>query len=140
MVKNYLVSAIRNFRRNSFFSSLNIIGLAVGIASALLILQYVQYENSYDRFNSNADRIYRIQYNNYQNGKLTFECAAAVPAVGPALKNNFPEIEYFVRMLPTDGVITYISPDRGELSFMEERIQFVDESIFDIYDFELIMG
>ena len=140
MVKNYLISAIRNFRRNSFFSTLNIIGLAVGIASALLILQYVQYEKSFDRFHSKAEDIYRIQYNNYQNGKLTFECAAAVPAVGPALKNNFPEILEFVRIMPANSVISYQDPVLGLRSFRENRIQIADESVFKIFDINLIKG
>lgn len=140
MLKNYLISALRNFRRHSFFSVLNIAGLSLGIASALLILQYVQYEESYDRFHSQAEDIYRIQYNSFQNGELSFECASAVPAVGPALLENFPEVKSFVRMLPTSGVITYLSPTRGEVSFREKKIQLVDAAIFDVFDFTLIKG
>ena len=78
MISNYLKSALRNFLRHKSFTALNIIGLSLGIASSLLILQYVKYERSFDTFHSKANDIYRIQYNGYQSGKLRFECAAAV--------------------------------------------------------------
>jgi len=98
MFANYIKSTLRNFSKNKFFTFLNIAGLALGMASCILILQYVKYERSYDTFHENSDRIYRIQYNNIQNGITTFECAAAVPAVGPELRDNFPEILRFTRL------------------------------------------
>jgi len=67
------------------------------MASCLLILQYVYYELSYDTFHRKAENIYRIQYNDYQNEKITFVCAATVPAVGAAMKDNFAEILKFTR-------------------------------------------
>ncbi len=103
MIRNYLKSALRNFLRHKSFTLLNVIGLSLGIAASLLILQYVKYERSFDKFHSKASDIYRIQYNGWQNGKLRFECAAAVPAVGPALKNNFPEVKQFTRLYPVSG-------------------------------------
>ena len=93
MLTNYFKIAFRSFTKHKTFTLLNILGLALGMAASLLILQYVKYESSYDSFHSNAQRIYRIQYNQYQNGNLTFECAAAVPAVGPALNDNFEEVK-----------------------------------------------
>ncbi len=140
MIKNYLKSALRNFLRHKSFTLLNVIGLSLGIAASLLILQYVKYERSFDRFHSKAEDIYRIQYNGYQNGKLRFECAAAVPAVGPALKNNFPEVKQFTRLYPVNGVVTYESPDRGLISFREEKMQNADPAIFEVFDFNLIKG
>ncbi len=100
MIKNYLTSALRNFLRHKSFTALNVIGLSLGMAASLLILQYVKYERSFDAFHSKANDVYRIQYNGWQSGKLRFECAAAVPAAGPALKNNFPEVKQFTRALP----------------------------------------
>jgi len=98
MIKNYLKTAWRNFFKHKSFTFLNVIGLSLGMVASLLILQYVKYERSYDTFHSKAEDIYRVQYNGWQNGKLRFECAAAVPAVGPALKNNFPEVKRFTRL------------------------------------------
>jgi putative ABC transport system permease protein len=110
------------------------------MVASLLILQYVKYERSYDTFHSKAEEIYRIQYNGYQNGKLRFECAAAVPAVGPALKNNFPEVKRFTRLFPVSGIVSYESPEHGLISFLEEKMQIVDSSVFEIFDFKLLKG
>lgn len=141
MIKSYFLSALRNFYKNKGFSFLNVLGLGLGIASSLLIIQYVQYERSYDSFNSKSERIYRIQYNSYQNGEVNFKCAAAVPAAGPAMKENFNEVEEFVRMLPTGAVISYQHPVQGIMSFREENnVQVTESSIFNIFDVEFISG
>jgi putative ABC transport system permease protein len=140
MVRNYLITAFRSFLRHRSFTVLNIIGLTLGMVASLLILQYVKYERSFDTFHSKASDIYRVQYNQWQNGKLRFECAAAVPAVGPALKNNFPEVKRFTRLFPVSGVITYDSPERGQISFLEQKMQITDSSVFAIFDFKLLKG
>ena len=80
MIKNYLVIALRSFLKHKSFTLLNVIGLSLGMVASLLILQYVKYERSYDAFNNQAADIYRVNYAQYQNGKLRFDCAAAVPA------------------------------------------------------------
>ena len=119
---------------------INILSLAIGMASCLLILQYVYYELSYDTFHSKAENIYRIQYNGYQNGKITFECAAAVPAVGPAMKDNFAEILEFTRLFPISEVMSYESPEYGLIAFREEKMQITDPAVFRVFDFGLIAG
>ncbi|MEJ1240631.1 ABC transporter permease [Chryseolinea sp. T2] len=139
MIKNYLLTAFRSFFKNRSFTILNVLGLSIGIVASLLILQYVKYERSYDAFHTKANDIYRIQYNQWQNGKLRFECAAAVPAVGPALKNNFPEVRRFTRLFPVSGVISYESPT-GIKSFREEKMQITDSSVFEVFDFKLVKG
>lgn len=140
MIKSYLTSALRNFSKHKSFTFLNVIGLSLGIAASLLILQYVKYEKSFDKFHSKANDIYRVQYNGWQGGKLRFECAAAVPAVGPALKDNFPEVERFTRLYPVDGVISYESLEYGLVSFLEEKMQITDSSVFEVFDFKLLVG
>lgn len=139
MIKNYLRTAIRSFFKNRSFTLLNVLGLTTGTVASLLILQYVKYERSYDTFHSHASDIYRIQYNQWQNGKLRFECAAAVPAVGPALKNNFPEVKRFTRLYPVSGIISYESPT-GIKAFREEKMQITDSSVFEVFDFKLLQG
>lgn len=140
MIKSYLTSAFRNFFKHKNFTFLNIIGLSLGIAASLLILQYVKYEHSYDAFHSKAADIYRVNYNQWQNGKLRFECAAAVPAVGPALKNNFPEVLRFTRLFPVSGIASYNSPTRGVISFREDKMQIADSSVFAVFDINLLKG
>ena len=140
MIKNYLLIALRSFLKHKSFTFLNVIGLTLGMVASLLILQYVKYERSYDTFHSKAQDIYRIQYNQWQSGKLRFECAAAVPAVGPALKNNFPEVKAFTRLYPVSGVASYESPDRGVIAFREEKMQITDPAVFEVFDINLLKG
>lgn len=139
MIKNYLVTAFRSFFKNKSFTFLNVLGLTIGMVASVLILQYVKYEKSFDTFHSKADDIYRIQYNQWQDGKLRFECAAAVPAVGPALKNNFPEVKRFTRLYPVSGVVSYEGPT-GLITFREEKMQVTDSSVFQVFDFKLLKG
>jgi len=140
MLRNFILIAFRNLLTNKVSSFINIFSLAIGMASCLLILQFVVFELSYDKFHSKAENIYRIQYNGYQNGKITFECAAAVPAVGPSMKENLPEVINFTRLFPISGIVTYESPDRGLISFREEKMQITDPVVFKIFDFGLIKG
>ena len=126
--------------KHKTFTFLNITGLSLGLTASVLILQFVKYEQSYDTFHTDIDEIYRVQYNVIQNGKMTVACAAAVPAVGPALKDNFPEIRSFTRLFPVSGVISYESPQRGFVSFREEKMQITDPRVFEIFDFKLLEG
>lgn len=140
MFRNNIKIAFRNFARQKSYTFLNIIGLSLGMAASLLIIQYVKFERSFDTFHSRANDIYRIQYNGWQNGKLNFESAVAVPAVGPALKNNFPEVEEYTRFLPVSGVIRYEKQGQEPIAFREERAQFADTLIFKVFDFKLVHG
>ncbi|MEM8969138.1 MAG: ABC transporter permease [Bacteroidota bacterium] len=140
MLRNYFTVAFRHLAQKKIFSLISILGLAIGIAASLLIIHYVRYELSYDDFHQQSDRIYRVQYNNYQNGRLTFECAAAVPAVGPAMKDNFPEIIEFARFFPIGGIITYVN-ERGEpISFREKKMQIASLSALTMFSFPLLAG
>jgi putative ABC transport system permease protein len=132
MFRNYLNIAYRNILREKTFSLINILGLSVGISIFILIILFVRNERSYDRFNENYDRIYRLVMGN-PHDKTS---AAGTPApLGPAMLNNFPEVNNYVRMARTGGVIKY-----KDKIFQEERIFLVDSSIFDVFTFPLIMG
>ena len=140
MFSNYLKMAFRSFSRQRAFAVLNVIGLAIGLTASLLIYQYVKYERSFDRFHQRSEDIYRIQYNGYQNGQLNFESAVAVPAVGPALKNNFPQVEHFTRFLPAGGIYSYQEPSGALKTYREQKAFFADTSMFRIFDFHLLQG
>lgn len=133
---NYLLSAFRNITKNKAFSILNLLGLSVGIAACLLLLQYVFYEHSFDKFHKNSENIYRVRYDGYMKGELMFACAAAVPAVGPAMKDNFPEVLEYSWAFPDDGIIT-----TGEnISFRERKFQVANPSFLKMFDWGLIRG
>src|SRR3569833_267816 len=93
MNKIFLRIAARQLYKRKGYSILNILGLTAGIVCCLLIFEYVSYERSFDDFHQNADRIFRVQDEEYQNGKLVVPCAAAMPGVAPNMRRDFPEVE-----------------------------------------------
>ena len=135
MLYSYFRTALRSLLKNKVFSFLNIIGLAIGMACCMIIFQYVTFERSYDKFHPNHDNLYRVQYNYYKNGETIFECAAAVPAVGKAMKENFPEIEDYAIAYPSSGIVTY-----QDKNFREEKIQLATPSWLTMFNWELIRG
>ncbi len=140
MIRNNIKIAFRNFSKQKSYTLLNILGLAIGMTASLLIFQYVKYERSFDSFHSRAKDIYRIQYNGWHGGKVNFESAVAVPIVGRALKDNFPEVEDFTRFLPLSGVMSHLRTDGEDISFHEQKMYFADPGVFRVFDFELIKG
>ena len=75
MLKNYLLIALRNLKKNKAFSFINIVGLAIGMAAGLLIIQYVVFELSFDNFHVKKERIFRVSQDRLNNGKLSTQWA-----------------------------------------------------------------
>jgi len=135
MLANYLKIALRNIIRSKLFSFINIIGLAVGMAGTLMIMSYVMGELSFENFHKNKDRIYRVATDFGQVGsKMPF--AGAMPALGPAMKEQIPEVENSVRIQWDPSARIKFE----EKSFIERNFFFADESVFDIFSFSLIRG
>ena len=124
MFKNYLKTAFRNLGKNKLYSGINIVGLTVGLAACLLIGVFIDHELSYDKFNTNAERIVRVtmEYNNAGTANTT---ATTGTKVGPQFKRVFPAVEEYVRGFISQGIIKY-----GEKVFEEKRILFADEPFF----------
>ena len=138
MLRNYLKIAYRNLLKNKVFSLINILGLAIGMAACLLILQYVSFEMSYDNFHEKGDRIYRIDVAwYYPNGELEEKQVGNFGAAGPAMKSELPEVEAFARFRPWYGntLIKY-----GDITLPQERIYFADPSVFTIFSFPILQG
>ncbi len=136
MLRNYFLIAFRNLRKHKSFSFINITGVAVGLACFLLIALYVQDELSYDRYNTNADRIYRVQRTFLSSdGTASLRLAQAAPPFGPLIKQDFPEAEQVVRTIDNGGLVKY-----GEHSFNEEDMFFAEANLFKVFDFDLISG
>lgn len=135
MYKNYFKTAIRNLLKHKIFSIVNTFGLALGIAACLLILQYVRFEWSYDNFHANGDRIYRVQQNRYNDGKLSTQWAAGAAAIGPALKDAFPEVESYARLIQTGGVISYNKKD-----FRGEKVFAANDSFLPMFPYKILQG
>lgn len=136
MLKNYFKIAFRNLLRNKTFSVINIFGLSVGIAAFFLIIQYVTYELSYDSFNKNADRIYRIRDDRIYSDKHD-KSAGCPPALGPTLKKEFPEILESARLRGTS--VTYVDTDR-KISENLDKVFYAEPSFLKIFSFPLLEG
>ncbi len=134
MLKNYIIVALRNLRRDPTYSFINVIGLAVGLACFLLIALYIQNELQYDRFHLNADRIVRVT-SHYSDGHDTRSFARSNPAIGPTLRNDLTEVANTVRLQRFKGTMRY-----QERMFNENNMFFAESSVFDIFTFPLLRG
>jgi putative ABC transport system permease protein len=137
MFKNYFGVALRSILGNKLFSFINLFGLAVGLASAILIGLYVANERSYDHFQPNADRLYRVSRDYYAfSNSEDLRIATLAPRAAPLLKADFPEIEAVARtVLSGQGLIA-----RDDQVFYEEGIHFADPELFDVFAFEWLAG
>ena len=139
MVKNYLKTAFRIVRRHKIYSLITVFSLAVGFASCLLILLYVRDELSYDRYHTNADRIYRV-YEELNIGGQKRRMAITPAPFGPAMKEEFPQVTEAVRFLPGDFGGNKVLITQGNNSYYEDKWFFADEGAFIVFSFKLVEG
>ncbi|MDX1642325.1 MAG: ABC transporter permease, partial [Balneolaceae bacterium] len=135
MLKNYFKITFRNLWRNKGYSFINIFGLAVGLASCIIILLYVSHELSYDEHYENSDRIYRVASKVDFSGNY-MQFASAPAPMGPALMEDYPEVEAMVRFRPYGSALVR----RGEENFKEEDVVFADASLFDVFSIPVVHG
>ncbi|RBL88081.1 ABC transporter permease [Chitinophaga flava] len=137
MIRNYFKIAVRNLWRNKGFSAINIFGLAIGLATCLLITMFIIDELSYDRSNKKADRIYRVNADFLLNGNAFRE--RYTPALlGATMKKDFPGIENYVRLRGFGDRSILIK--KGNETLMERYAGFADSTIFDVFTLPLIAG
>ena len=138
MFKNYIKIAIRNIFRQRIYSLINIVGLAIGISCCILILLFVRYELSYDKFNKKADRIYRVTREWFnEDGTSSLHLARVAPPIGPLLKNDFPNIiEEEARFLQDYN--TYLDIKNNPV--IEENFYWAEPSAFKIFTIPFIKG
>jgi ABC-type antimicrobial peptide transport system permease subunit len=136
MLKNYFKTGIRTLLRHKGYSTLNIIGLAVGLAVCILIFLWVQDELGYDRFHTNADRIYRvIEHEELSSGEI-LSYSQQGPALAPILKADYPEILESVRFrVLGDRLVKF-----GDHKFYEKGFAFADPAILTMFTFPLKIG
>jgi putative ABC transport system permease protein len=135
MIKNYMTSVWRYISRNKAFTTINVLGLAIGMMACMLITQYVMHEFSYDNFLDKKSRIFRVQLDRYDRGELATRWAAGCAGIGPDLKTDFPEVEYYTRLMQRDAVFSY-----GDVFFKEDNAYFASEDFFKIFSIKLIEG
>ena len=135
MIKNLLLIALRNFRKDKWFSLLNILGLTIGISFSLFLIFYIKDELNYDRHFKKAERIYRINSFIQEKDKNTDWTLTQLP-LGPTLKKDYPEVEEFVRFAPRER--TLFKKDNN--NFYETKIYYADSTIFDVFSYKVLEG
>ena len=138
MIGNYWNSAYRNLMKRKKFSFINVFGLAIGMASALLILTYVTFEFSFDKMHTKYPHIYRVQSTFREGEVLTDNWASSSFGYGSAMKENLAGIEDYTRigsLLQPEQIVKY-----GELTLRENQIAYADPGFFRLFDFELLKG
>ena len=108
MFGNYLKIAFRSLVKRRFFSALNILGLAIGMAACLLIFQYVAFEYSFDTFNVNKDHLFRVNMITRQNGVEQENDAFTHYGLGPAVADQVPEVAGYARVHPNGSSGTFV--------------------------------
>ncbi|MGK2864518.1 MAG: ABC transporter permease [Chitinophagaceae bacterium] len=135
MIKNYLKIAFRNLWRHRVFSFINIMGLTVGMTACFLIFLYIKFETSYDSFHKKADRIYRV-VSDIKTPTEVINAGGPSWAAPPNIKDEFAEVESFVRIAGGDNVLVR----KGDIKFQEENAMWADSSFFKVFDFNLLKG
>ena len=137
MLKNYLTTAFRNLSRNKSYFFLNLLGLTSGLTVFILITLYVQYEFSFDSYNINKDRIFRVVKEDVDNYYMGTNRFGVTPApLGPALMDEYPEVEYATRIATVGNRLIGV----GEESFLEPSIHGADPEAFRIFTFSAVAG
>jgi putative ABC transport system permease protein len=139
MWRNFLTTAVRNIRKYKGFSLINIAGLAVGIASCLLILLFVQSELSYDRFHEQADRVYRVGFT-FHVGTNQFDAALGPCPLAAALVEDFPEVERAARIFARQSRGGDVFVRYGEMRYKEDKFLWADPELFGILTIPFIEG
>ncbi|MEI6050042.1 MAG: ABC transporter permease [Bacteroidota bacterium] len=134
MIRNFFKIAFWNFKRNSTYSILNISGMAIGMATAILILLWVQDEWSYDRHFENADELYRVIENQNLSAGGSSMIVPTPGALAPALKEEYPEIIRTMRFCPNP-----LTLKKGD-EFIEATVTSVDKDFLKMFNIKFVRG
>ena len=135
MLKNFVVTALRNIWKYKYYSILNILGLSIGITSFIFIWLYIQDELNFDKFHKKADRTYRVWISG-KLGEQQFKGAVTCPPLASTFENEFPEVESATRLYRLDHeVVRY-----KDIIYTENNVFFADSNFFEVFDFKLLKG
>ena len=135
MWRNYLKVTIRNLRKQKLYAIINVMGLAIGLAFCCLVLLFIRHELSFDQFHANKDRIYHVYQTYYFPDGSAEDVYDDQPApLGETLKEEFPEVERYVRFSNVSGVV------KKGIEVFNEDLLFVDPAFLDIFSFPLLAG
>lgn len=136
LFKNYFLMALRNLNKHRAYALINIFGLALGLSAAILILLYLQFEISYDRFHTDVDSLYRVSVRHIKEGKIESDDPVFTPPIGADMKKDMPEVEEFVRMSTRRTM--YLNVDNS--AYKEDAVCHASSEFFSVFSFKLISG
>lgn len=136
MQKSHFLIAIRNFKRDKWYSLLNVLGLSIGITFSLLLIFYVRDELSYDRHHDRADRIYRVNSFVKEAEKDTMHWAITPYQLAPALSKDYPEVEEAVRFVGGGRPMFR----NGDIRYYEDKVFFADSNLFKVFTHRFLEG
>ena len=142
MIRNYLKTAYRSLLKNKGFTALNVLGLSVGLATCLLIVLYVVDELSYDKYNINADHIYRLTIHAKLNGNAGVYATSEGPLL-PFIEGKFPEIDKSVRVVDAGGIFSSPSKfyfKKGNQAILERNVVYTETPFFSMFTLPMIQG
>ncbi|MGE0772261.1 MAG: ABC transporter permease [Cyclobacteriaceae bacterium] len=139
MYRNYLLIALRNMIKDRLYVSLNITGLAIGMACVIVIFTYVKFELSYDRFHANADRIYRIPEKFIDDASWVNSAMNHAP-MAPIIEENLPGVKHVVRIFPYARFFNAFVASTPDKTFKETGFCFGDSTFFRVFTFESLTG
>ncbi|MEN0052314.1 MAG: ABC transporter permease [Mucilaginibacter sp.] len=134
MIRNYLITAIRNLWRNKAFAVINIAGLSIGLASCMMIFLYAMDEVSYDRFHTKATSIYQLVVDARSPDGQVHKFSGTGDIQGPAFKSQLPEVQSFVRIYGSDFTV------KRSNEVFDQPALFVDSNFFSVFTFPLRYG
>ena len=144
MLFNFLLTAYRSLFKKKFFTILNILGLSVGMIVFLLIVQYVHFERSYEKFLPHPHDIYRVTLEMYKGNELQQASAENYPGVGPALKNELPDVLGYARLYnmgyKNNVVISYEDKTGDPVALKQKRFLYADSSFLPMMGYEMAKG
>ena len=136
MIQNYLKIALRNLVRNRIFTFVNVLGLGLGVAASILMLEYISFEKSVNQFHEKLPNLYRLLYQGKDGG--TWETVS--PAFGPRMKADLGEVKDFCRVAENiaQGIVS--NTESNQKLFREESIVYAEGNFFDIFSFNILEG
>ena len=140
MILNYLSFAFRSLRKRTGFSLINIVGLATGVCACLVLLRYIDFEASYDKFHVNASSLYRINRMSIKNGEQNIPNVWTTYGLAPALQSDIPEVLRSIRTHTEEAVVTGYPGKGDSRAFHEKQILAVDSTFFKAFTFGVLQG
>jgi len=135
MIKNLLLIALRNLRKDKWYNVLNILGLTIGITFSLFLIFYISDELGYDRFYKNVDRIYRINSYIQEKDKATDWALTQLP-MGPQMKKDYPQVEQMVRIISDGNILVR----KGNDNIQDHKVAYADSTFFKVFPLPMVQG